>query len=196
VGILAGIFAFSGGGPDVPTPTLSPLTFPEDEGVPAAEAGCRPVQTPPYQGHAELTPGQEHPPYNTDPPTSGWYLIVKPNAGFYGIPLPAERIMNIPADGGIVIWISESETRATRRFSFALHAADVLMTVWPGVEQGVVFTAWGVMQRCQKFSGEVAMAFIERYRLTALKQREPDYEPGSRPTSLPQESPNPSPSKL
>lgn len=190
-GGVAGLFAFTGGS-DGPKPKPSPVSFPQDEGVPFAEAGCQPVQTPPYQGHEEVRPGDAHPAYNTDPPTSGWYLIARPNAGFYGIPLPIERIMNLPANGGIGIWVSQSEATTTRRFMSALGSSDVIATVWPGVKEGVVFTAWGVIQRCKRFSGEAAIAFIQQYRLTALKQREPDFVPNSVPTSFPSKGPSPS----
>lgn len=190
---LAGVLVLnltSGDDNKPPEPTVSPLAFAEDAGVPYAQAGCEDAETPSYQGHQEVMPGDEHPPYSSKPPTSGWYLIVRPQAGFYRIPLPVERIMNIPANGGVAIWTSEAEAFEVQRFMIKAGRDDVIANVWSDeVPTGVVFTAWGVMQRCEKFSGQAASAFLATYGTgKALKEREPDYVPGSRPTSLPKEN--------
>lgn len=155
----------------VARPTLE--FFPERIGVPAKDAGCKPVERPPYQGHVMLDPGEKHPPYNTTPPASGWFLGANPEPAYYEIPIPIERMMNVAAYGGILLWSSKAESPPARRYTRLKASAVLVGQTEPSIKSGVVFTAWGVLQRCEKFSGEAMEAFGKAFYKKALKAKEP-----------------------
>lgn len=58
----------------------------------------------PSQGNMHINPGDSHPVYNSDPPTSGWHYPVPPNRGIYTQPLPQEWLVHFMEHAGVVIW--------------------------------------------------------------------------------------------
>src|SRR2546428_4170650 len=56
------------------------------------------------QGREHIFPGQQHPPYNSDPPTSGWHFPQPADWGYYNGDLPDELVVHNLEHGGI--WIS------------------------------------------------------------------------------------------
>jgi len=146
-------------------------------GVPAAQAGCRKVERPEYQGRIALKPEQKHPPYSSSPPTSGWFM---PNSlpGAYAMAQPLERVMDIPANGGVAIFATEEFDPEVRKFYNLSHSDDLVTRVYPDMETGVAFVAWGLIQRCDRFSGEAARSFIEEHgKWKAVYEVEPTATP-------------------
>ena len=54
-----------------------------------------PGEAVPIQGQQHVAVGQSHPPYNSDPPTSGWHYDEPVKAGFYENSLPDEQLVHI-----------------------------------------------------------------------------------------------------
>jgi hypothetical protein len=69
----------------------------------------RTVNTPlPGQNYASLgnihiNPGDSHPVYNSNPPTSGWHFPTWPNRGIYTTPLPEEYLLHFQEHAGVVV---------------------------------------------------------------------------------------------
>ncbi len=176
-GTLAIVMLSGGGDKTVAEPTFSPLGFPEQAGTPAARARCGAIERPKYQGRIKVEVGQKHPDYSSSPPTSGWFRIgVSP--AWYGVSPPIEQVMGIPANGGIAIWVSDVESRNSRLWHTLKRRNDVIVVADPSIKTGVVFTAWGLKQRCEYFSGEYATSFLNRWtNMRALKEVEPTAQP-------------------
>jgi len=56
------------------------------------------------QGAEHIADGAEHPPYNSNPPSSGWHFATPASGGFYDEPLPDERVVHNLEHGDI--WIA------------------------------------------------------------------------------------------
>src|SRR3990167_4512427 len=53
------------------------------------------------QGQAHIKNGESHPPYNSNPPTSGWHYVLPANWGVYAKPLADEQAIHNLEHGGI-----------------------------------------------------------------------------------------------
>lgn len=146
------------------TPVKEPARVPApiEIGAKAEEAKCGDPERPKYQGYKEIKAGESHPPYGSDPPTSGWF-IEDISPGYYHVPVPTEHAMGIAAKGGVIVWTSEKESKDVRAFYTFAHRNDIIGVLDRDAASGVVFVAWGVMVRCERFSGELLVRFIERY---------------------------------
>jgi hypothetical protein len=58
----------------------------------------------PIQGQEHIEVGASHPPYNSDPPTSGWHYAEPAAAGYYDAPQPDEQLIHNLEHGHI--WIA------------------------------------------------------------------------------------------
>jgi len=56
------------------------------------------------QGHNHIPVGATHPPYNSNPPTSGWHYSDPAKTGFYNYELPDEQLIHNLEHGHI--WIA------------------------------------------------------------------------------------------
>src|SRR2546430_8502451 len=63
-----------------------------------------PVTNYPELGREHIFPGQAHPDYNSNPPTSGWHFPQPADWGYYNGELPDELVVHNLEHGGI--WIS------------------------------------------------------------------------------------------
>ena len=86
--------------------------------------------------------------------------------------------MGIAAKGGVIVWTSDKESRDMRFFYTLAHRNDIIGVLDRKASAGVVFVAWGVMVRCERFSGDMLLRFIERYSQgKALAFAEPSATP-------------------
>jgi hypothetical protein len=54
-------------------------------------------------GNVHINPGDSHPVYNSNPPTSGWHFPTWPNRGIYTTPLPEEYLLHFQEHAGVVV---------------------------------------------------------------------------------------------
>lgn len=153
-----------------PSPDVSVLPIPQNPsevGVPLSEAGCGDVEEPRDQG-LHLATGTEHPGYSSNPPTSGWYQAPPPPALYY-IPIGPEAAVGAMAKGDVIVWhtgLTFPETQLLH--GLFIYFEDEAITGTSGedlrLEDPIVLTAWGKLQRCEKISGEAIATFFETYR--------------------------------
>jgi hypothetical protein len=62
-----------------------------------------PGQTFASLGNMHITPGDSHPVYNSNPPTSGWHFPTWPQRGVYTSPLPEEYLLHFQEHAGVVV---------------------------------------------------------------------------------------------
>ena len=129
----------------------------------------RPGTYIPIQGNVHLASvGESHPPYNSDPPTSGPHL----GGGMapWGIsrgPIAKELLVHNLEDGGVVIHYGCSDCPdlvaklegITRRYS-----RHVVLAPYPGQKTRIALTAWGRLDALDEFDEGRIVRFIEAYR--------------------------------
>lgn len=142
-------------------------------GVAASEASCEPIQTYKPQKGIHIDEGVHHPPYNSDPPTSGPHYVVPAEPGFYPAPLRPEQVVHNLEHGQIVFWYrpdaSEETITAIKTLIDRAHGAQraaLLAVPYDGVpaSDSFVLTAWGASQSCDRVSQEVVDRFRAKYQ--------------------------------
>jgi hypothetical protein len=135
------------------------------------------------QGDEHVEPGQAHPEYNSDPPTSGWHLQDAIPAGFYDEPQVDEALVHNLEHGHIVIaydcgkWRGGSRTGGSRtaptcdevkaRLKAMVERYDGWkVTVVPRENEDtpLALTAWGRIDRLDDYDEARITAFIDAYR--------------------------------
>jgi hypothetical protein len=140
--------------------------------APAATDVCGEVEQVPVQAGAHLLPGSAPPvPYSSTPPTSGWHSSGVLPIGVYA---PAEalsepdQVATLEAGGAVVTYDYEGLPADQRGALEEVVTRDfprrVAVTPYDRLGEGeVVFTAWGVLQRCQGLDVDALTAFVEAY---------------------------------
>ncbi len=146
-------------------------------GVPAAQAGCGPVEEFEAQEAAHIEPGTPHPEYNSDPPSSGPHYASPVDPGFYSDPLEPEQVVHNLEHGQIVIWYESDLPEEEKQLIEEIVSDDLLATVAlpynvPG-DDSYALTAWlagaqgneedhgtGILQTCDR----VSQAAVDEFR--------------------------------
>ncbi|HEX6302984.1 MAG TPA: DUF3105 domain-containing protein [Anaerolineales bacterium] len=119
-------------------------------------------------------------PYNSDPPTSGPHYATDLRAGFYDesdlatLPgHPEGYLVHNLEHGYVIFWyncdvIDEQQCldikSEIRSVIDDFNEVKVIAFPWESIEEPVVMTSWGRMQRFEEFDRQLAAAFVERNR--------------------------------
>jgi hypothetical protein len=107
--------------------------------------------------------------YNSVPPTSGPHFAIPPAVGIYDTPVQPGSFVHAEEHGHVVIAYSPSlpaaQVSALKDIARA-HPADVLMTPYPPLTDGLALAAWGRLERFE----QVDRPGIERF-IVALAGR-------------------------
>jgi hypothetical protein len=159
----------------IPTPNVvlaapTPRIIPSPPVIPtvSANAACDDVEEFDDQGYDHIRPGQPHPPYNSDPPTSGWHWANPQEWGVYSAPQVQEQIVHNLEHGGIVIQYNNLPAVDLNRL-LAYVANDprhILVAPYPGLpgNRKIVWEAWTVSQFCAGLDLAALGDFIEEFR--------------------------------
>lgn len=127
-----------------------------------------PGESFPSQGNIHIELGASHPPYNSDPPTSGWHTGDLAPWGSYDFVVPDERLIHNLEDGGVILWYplgTESENREhlERLEEVARGYRNVIIAPREGMPTLYAATAWQRLQRFDSFDSEGMRAFLEAF---------------------------------
>jgi len=121
----------------------------------------------PILGRDHIGLGEPHPPYNSNPPTSGWHLPAPAAWGYYPTVLPDELVVHNLEHGGI--WISYRDTNdpqlvqqlesLTQRFR-----TKVIVTQRPKNDSLIAIAAWGRLLKLDRYDESRIIAFINALR--------------------------------
>lgn len=135
-----------------------------------AEASAPGVAVP-IQGQEHIALGQSHPPYNSDPPTSGWHYPTSLAAGFYEEPHPDELLVHNLEHGHVVISYDCGKladcAQAKEQLRGIFDRYDGWkVTVVPreNVDAAIALTAWGRIDKLDGFEEARITAFIDAWR--------------------------------
>ena len=130
-----------------------------------------PGQNVPIQGFEHVRPGQPHPPYNSDPPTSGWHYAQPAPAGFHDSPVPDEQLIHNLEHGHVVISYDcskltncEQVKARLRRLIQRFNARKVVAVPRQNADAAIALTAWGRIDKLDRYDERRIVAFIRTWR--------------------------------
>lgn len=137
----------------------------------------KPWEEVPLMPSYHLKSGDEaHPPYTTDPPTSGPHIGSLPDWGVHTEPITKELAIHSLEDAGIVINYRPDLDKATVDRLAALTTSytnlinedsldnHVVMAPYPGLSHPIVLTAWRHIYRLSEFDERGIRAFIDTFK--------------------------------
>ena len=120
------------------------------------------------QGNAHIRLGDDHPPYNSDPPTSGWHTPDLAAWGTYDFIVPDERLIHNMEDGGVILWYAfgsaeENAAHVEALQSVARGYPRIVIAPREGMPTTYALTAWQRLQRFEAIDEARMRAFIDVY---------------------------------
>ncbi|MDQ7843683.1 MAG: DUF3105 domain-containing protein [Armatimonadota bacterium] len=144
-------------------------------GRPAAPAPRPQIVKVADQGRAHVLPGAPHPPYNSNPPTSGWHYATTAAWGFHNAELPDELIVHNLEHGGIWISYKDAEDAEVVDALVGLsreYRTKVIITHRPRNDSRIAVAAWGHLMKLDRFDRAAIVNFIARF-----KNKGPEFVP-------------------
>lgn len=119
------------------------------------------------QGNMHIGPDEEHPPYNTNPPTSGWHLSNLARWGIHSEPVPDEAQVHNLEDGGVVIQYNCDDCQDLVKQLEGIVASyrdRLVLAPRKDMDARIALTAWGRIDKLQEFDEGRIRKFINAYR--------------------------------
>lgn len=118
------------------------------------------------QGTQHIGEGESHPPYNSNPPTSGWHYGTAAPWGVHERELPDEQVVHNLEHGGI--WISyhpslDGVTAEKLREIVRRYRSKVIMTPRTSNESKIALAAWGRLDTFDDFDEKRLLTFIRSF---------------------------------
>lgn len=125
----------------------------------------------PIQGQQHIQPGQTHPAYNSDPPTSGWHYDTPLAAGFREQPAADEQVVHNLEHGHVVISYDCSKLtdcqgvkEQLRRLAERYRNWKITIVPRQNADAAIALTAWGWLDKLDGFDEARIAAFINAWR--------------------------------
>ena len=131
-------------------------------------ATCSAVQTFAEQSRDHIGQGQPHPPYDSNPPTSGWHWANPQDWGIYTNQQFQEHLVHNLEHGGIVIQYNGLSAADVQRLTDFVKrdAYHVILAPYPALPQSekVAVTAWTHLETCNGVDETALQSFINAFR--------------------------------
>ncbi len=121
-------------------------------------------------GNQHVQPGEEHIPYNSDPPTSGPHYTYLAKWGVHNVSIPKELQVHNLEDGGVIIQydctgLDENTCEElVGNLSKVVESYDrIILAPYPDMGSVIALTAWGRIDKFNEFDEERIVRFIEAY---------------------------------
>src|SRR3990170_4009123 len=129
----------------------------------------------PDQGRAHVAPGQSHPPFNSNPPTSGWHYASTASWGFHNSELTDELLIHNLEHGGI--WITYKDDRDSAVVDPLVALArefprKLVITHRPKNDNPLAVAAWGQLMKLDRYDRTAIVDFYNRF-----KNKGPEFVP-------------------
>lgn len=131
----------------------------------------RPGETFPILGRDHISVGATHPPYNSNPPTSGPHFDQPTQWGVYQKELPDEQLIHNLEHGGIWISYKDTDPKTTSDIEAIgkRYSGSVVVTPRAGNDAKIVLASWGRLEKLNSFDETKIVDFI-----TANKNKSPE----------------------
>jgi transcription elongation factor Elf1/thiol-disulfide isomerase/thioredoxin len=129
-------------------------------------ASDRPGESIKIQPSKHIQPGESHPDYNSNPPTSGWHYPEPAAWGFYDKALPDERVVHNLEHGGIwITYTNVSDDTLSKLQQLAReYPKSVIVTKRPANDAPIAVASWGQLLELESFDRAQIIEFIEQNR--------------------------------
>ncbi len=131
----------------------------------------KPIRPPssedfPSQGQVHIAEGVSHPPYNSNPPTSGWHYFTPADWGIYHQTIPDEVAIHNLEHGGI--WLSyrdAGDTQTIQQLEDIVHRFPdhIILTYRPTNDRAIAVAAWSHLLKLDAVDSNTILDFINRY---------------------------------
>ncbi len=148
----------------------------------------KPGQSLPQQARTHIQLGDQHEPYNSDPPTSGAHASPV-QEGFYSELLPDESLVHNLEHGYVVIWYNCAGLGGDECQNLKTQIQSVIDRTEPVVLGGtgkkliavtrltldtpIALTSWGRLYKLDSFNEEKITTFIKEFRNQAPEPNAP-----------------------
>jgi hypothetical protein len=119
------------------------------------------------QGAVHIEDGStDHPPYNSNPPTSGWHWPAPADWGIYKVAFPDEKFVHNLEHGGI--WISYKPSKVsvetiTLLEDFAKRYRKIIVAPRETNDSNIALAAWTRLQKLENYDEQTIIKFIEAH---------------------------------
>src|SRR5574337_203355 len=112
-----------------------------------------------------VPPRTPHPPYNSDPPTSGPHAPGLARWGVYTEPVPKEMQVHNLEDGGVVIHYScqDCPDLVKQLTAIAERYDRVILAPYTNLDRKIALTAWGTIDQFDQFDEARIVQFIKAH---------------------------------
>jgi uncharacterized protein DUF3105 len=109
---------------------------------------------------------EPHPPYNSDPPTSGPHLPYIAPWGVHTRPIRPELQVHNLEDGGVMVQYNCTCPELVDKLRAVVGRYDkqVILAPYPGMTSRIALTAWTRLDRLEEFDEKRITRFIDSYR--------------------------------
>ncbi|PWB47781.1 MAG: hypothetical protein C3F12_03605 [Candidatus Methylomirabilota bacterium] len=109
--------------------------------------------------------GMPHPPYNSDPPTSGPHASGLARWGVYTEPVSKELQVHNLEDGGVVIQYAcqDCPDLVKQLTAIAERYDHVILAPYPDMDRKIALTAWGRIDKFDEFNEARIVTFIKAH---------------------------------
>lgn len=123
----------------------------------------------PSLGNAHVqTLAEPHPPYNSDPPTSGPHLPYLAPWGVHTAPIARELQVHNLEDGGVLVQYHcpEGCPDLVEKLKpiVSRHEKHVILAPYPGMDKRIALTAWGRIDKFDELDDKRVVRFINAYK--------------------------------
>jgi hypothetical protein len=121
----------------------------------------------PDQGNRHLASALEpHPPYNSDPPTSGPHLSYLAPWGIHTRPIAPQLQVHNLEDGGVLVQYSCDCPELVEQLAGIVRRYDrfVILAPYPTMTSRIALTAWTRLDTLEELDEKRIVRFIEAYR--------------------------------
>jgi thiol-disulfide isomerase/thioredoxin len=147
-----------------PAATMNQITQFAQTETTTQNTDSRPGTSYDIQGRQHIQPGESHPDYNSNPPTSGGHYSESADWGFYSKKLPDERVVHNLEHGGIWVSYTNNVSRKTLddlRSLAQQYPKSVIVTKRPANDAPIAVASWGRLMELQQFDRQRITTFIE-----------------------------------
>lgn len=127
----------------------------EEPGKPVAILGNEHIESP----------ASPHPPYNSDPPTSGPHTPYIAPWGAHNTPVPREIQVHNLEDGGVIVQYncSNCQDLVKKLEQITGQYERVILAPYPGMDTLIALTAWGRIDKLKELDEKRIIRFINAY---------------------------------
>jgi hypothetical protein len=134
----------------------------------SGSATCSDIQSFPTQSRDHIQPGEAHPPYSSNPPTSGWHWANPQDWGIYTVPQVQEQLVHNLEHGGIVVQYNDLPAADAQQLTSLVQSDSyhMILAPYPGLPSGVrvALTAWNHLQTCTGVDANAIKGFTNAFR--------------------------------